>query len=92
MRKLIEDPVLVTIGEKYGKTGAQVALAWGIAHGRSVIPKSKTPSRILANLDGVFALDPEDVQRIDGIDQKLRFSDPSERFRWNFYADLDGKH
>lgn len=43
--KLIDDPVLIEIGRKYNKNGAQVALAWGIAHGRSVIPKSKTPSR-----------------------------------------------
>ena len=33
MGKLIDDPELVKIGEKYGKSGAQVALAWGIAHG-----------------------------------------------------------
>lgn len=31
--KLIEDPTLVEIGKKYNKSGAQVALAWGIAHG-----------------------------------------------------------
>lgn len=30
----MEDPVLVEIGKKYNKTGAQVALAWGIAHGK----------------------------------------------------------
>lgn len=33
MGKLMDDPVLVDIGKKYGKTGAQVALAWGITHG-----------------------------------------------------------
>ena len=46
MGKLMDDPVLVEIGEKHGKSGAQVALAWGIAKGHSVIPKSKTESRI----------------------------------------------
>jgi len=46
MGKLIEEPVLVKIGKKYGKSGAQVALAWGITKGHSVIPKSKTESRI----------------------------------------------
>ena len=46
MGKLIEDPVLVEIGKKHGKSGAQVALAWGITKGHSVIPKSKTESRI----------------------------------------------
>jgi len=89
--KLIEDPTLVEIGKKYNKSGAQVALAWGIAHGRSVIPKSKTESRIKANLEGDFKLDAADVEKIDSIDKKLRFNDPSENFRWDFYTDLDGK-
>lgn len=89
--KLIDDPVLVEIGKKYNKTGAQAALAWGIAKGHVVIPKSKTPSRIKANLEGDFKLDAEDVEKIDGLDKKLRFNDPSEGFGWKFYADLDGK-
>ena len=91
MGKLMDDPVLVDIGKKYNKNGAQVALAWGIAHGRSVIPKSKTPSRIKANLEGDFKIDPEDVKKIDAMDKKLRFNDPSESFKYNFYSDLDGK-
>ncbi|RVX66493.1 hypothetical protein B0A52_09777 [Exophiala mesophila] len=89
--KLIDDPVLAEIGKKYGKNGAQVALAWGIAKGHSVIPKSKTPTRIKANLEGDFKLEAEDVKKIDGLDKKLRFNDPSESFGWNFYTDLDGK-
>jgi len=91
MGKLIDDPTLVEIGKKYSKNGAQVALAWGIAHGRSVIPKSKTPSRIKANLEGDFKLDAEDVKKIDGLDKKMRFNDPSEPFKYKFYSDLDGK-
>lgn len=89
--KLIDDPVLVEIGKKYGKNGAQVALAWGLAKGHSVIPKSKTPSRIKANFEGDFKLDAEDVAKIDALDKKLRFNDPSASFGWNFYSDLDGK-
>lgn len=93
MGKLIDDPVLAAIGRsKYGgKNGAQVALAWGIARGVSVIPKSKTPSRIKANFEGDFKLDPEDVEKIDALDRKLRFNDPSKSFGWEFYTDLDGK-
>lgn len=89
--KLIDDPVLVNIGKKYNKTGAQVALAWGIAHGHSVLPKSKTPSRIKSNLEGDFKLETADLKRIDGIDKKLRFNDSSEEFGYNFFVDLDGK-
>ncbi len=91
MNKLMDDPVLVEIGKKHGKTGAQVALAWGIAMGHSVIPKSKTEARIKANLVGDFTLPKEDVDKIAGIDKKMRFNDPSANFGWNFYQDLDGK-
>ena len=91
MNKLIDDETLVEIGKKYGKSGAQVALAWGIAHGRTVIPKSKTESRIKQNLEGDFKLEADDVKKIDGLDKKLRFNDPSGSFGWNFYTDLDGK-
>lgn len=89
--KLMDDAVLVEIGKKHGKSGAQVALAWGIAQGHSVIPKSKTEARIVHNLGGDFELDKEDLERIEGIDKKMRFNDPSKNFGWEFYADLDGK-
>ncbi|OAL34591.1 hypothetical protein AYO20_06221 [Fonsecaea nubica] len=90
--RLIEDPTLVEVGKKYGKTAAQVALAWGIAHGRSVLVKSKTPLRIEENLQGDFALDAEDVAKLDKIDKKLRFGDPSNVFGCNLFSDLDGKN
>jgi alcohol dehydrogenase (NADP+) len=86
-----DDPTLVEIGKKYNKNGAQVALAWGIAHGHSVIPKSKTPARIRANLEANFKLDPEDVKKIDSLDKKTRFNDSSKGFGYNFFSDLDGK-
>lgn len=89
--KLMDDPVLVEIGKKYKKTGAQVALAWGITKGHSVLPKSKTPSRIKSNLEGDFKLAPEDVKKIESIDKKLRFNDPSDSFGYKYFADLDGK-
>lgn len=53
--------------------------------------KSKTPSRIKANLEGDFKLDAEEVEKVDALDKKLRFNDPSESFGWSFYTDLDGK-
>jgi alcohol dehydrogenase (NADP+) len=66
-------------------------LAWGIAKGHSVIPKSKTESRIKSNLEGDFKLPQEDVEKIDKIDKKMRFNDPSKSFGWEFYKGLDGK-
>ena len=91
MGKLIDDPTLVEIGKKYGKNGAQVALAWGIGMGHSVLPKSKTPEWIWSNLAGDFELEKEDLEKLGRSDRQLRFNDPSERFGWDFFADLDGK-
>ncbi|KAL9050917.1 MAG: hypothetical protein Q9162_006344 [Coniocarpon cinnabarinum] len=81
--QLIEDPVILDIAKKHNKTGAQVTLAWGIQTGNSVIPKSKTPSRIDENIS-LPTLDEGDMQKIAGIDKRLRFNDPSARFGWNF--------
>ncbi|CAK7242756.1 MAG: hypothetical protein STHCBS139747_004255 [Sporothrix thermara] len=87
---LLEDPTLKRIGDKYGKTTAQVALAWGIHHGHAVIPKSKTAERIKSNLEGNFNISPEDVQEIDKIDKKMRFNDDSSE-GYSYFQDLDGK-
>lgn len=53
--------------------------------------KSKTPSRIKANFEGDFKLDADDVAKIDELDKKLRFNDPSGSFGWDFFKDLEGK-
>lgn len=80
MGKLMDDPVLVELGKKHNKNGAQIALAWGVTKGHSVLPKSKTPSRIAANLEGDFKLPEEDMKKIESIDKKLRFNDPPASF------------
>ncbi|KAH8783935.1 NADP-dependent oxidoreductase domain-containing protein [Hyaloscypha finlandica] len=74
MAKLMNGPALVGIGKKHNKTDAQVALAWGISQGHSVLPKSKTPSRIQANPAVDFKSNAEDMKKIEKIDQKLRFN------------------
>ncbi|KAJ5589273.1 hypothetical protein N7537_011951 [Penicillium hordei] len=89
--KLLEEPVLAEIGEPYNKTSAQVALAWGVSQGHSVLPKSKTPLRIRANLGGDFKLSPEDMKKIEKINKKFRFNDSSGEFGRDFFNDLEGK-
>ena len=86
--KPVDDPVIRAVGQEYGKDGHQVAVAWGIAHGHSVLSTSYSPR---AHLAGDFDLEPEDVRRIDAIDKQIRFSDPSKAYGWNLHADLDGK-
>lgn len=68
-----------------------MALAWGVSQGHTVLPKSKTPSRIQSNLEGDFKLDQEDMDKIAKIDKKARFNDASKGFGYNFFTDLDGK-
>ena len=65
--------------------------AWGVAQGHSVIPKSKTPNRIKENLGGDFKLEIEDIKKINSLDKKLRFNDPSQNFGYDAFTDLDGK-
>ncbi|KOS48560.1 hypothetical protein ACN38_g542 [Penicillium nordicum] len=89
--KLLEEPVLTEIGKPYNKTPAQVTLAWGVSQGHSVLPKSKTPLRIRANLGGDFKLSPEDMKKIEKINKKLRFNDSSGEFGRDFFNDLEGK-
>nr|CAC32835.1 aldose reductase [Digitalis purpurea] len=48
---VLENPILVDVAEKLGKTPAQVALRWGLQMGHSVLPKSVHESRIKENID-----------------------------------------
>ncbi|OJJ07889.1 hypothetical protein ASPVEDRAFT_202991 [Aspergillus versicolor CBS 583.65] len=90
MMRVIDQPLLKEIGEKYGKTPVQVVLAWGINSGRSVIPKSVVDWQIDQNLEADFELQPEDMARIATLDAKARFNDPSLDYEWRLYSDLEG--
>ena len=48
---LIQEPVFTRLAEKYGKTNAQIILRWHVQAGNVVIPGSKNPEHIKANLD-----------------------------------------
>ena len=62
-------PVLTAIGEKYGKTAAQVALRWNVQRGVVVIPKSVHKDRMEQNFAiWDFALSDDDMQRIAQLD------------------------
>ncbi|MBC11860.1 MAG: oxidoreductase [Rhodothermaceae bacterium] len=65
----LDDPTLVGIGERHGKTAAQVMLRWHLQQGRAVIPKSTNPSRIAENGDVFdFELTDEDLAAVDALD------------------------
>jgi diketogulonate reductase-like aldo/keto reductase len=61
--RLLDDPLIVDMAQRYGKTPAQVLLAWGIQRGSAVLTASVTPSRISENFD-VTALPESAIQEI----------------------------
>ena len=63
---------LAAIGEAHGKSAAQVAIAWLAQRGLVVIPKSVTAARVVANRDVDFALTPEDMAKVDGLNKDFR--------------------
>lgn len=74
-------PVLCKIGEKYGKSAAQVALRWNVQRGVTVIPKSVHKNRMEQNMDiWDFVLsqgDMEEIARLDlGHSEIVNHDDP----------------
>jgi diketogulonate reductase-like aldo/keto reductase len=76
--RLLDDPLVVSMAEQFGKTPAQVLLAWGIQRGSAVLTGSVNPARIRENFD-VTALPESAIQEIN---ERL-----VTRFRFNSVAD-----
>ena len=67
----LSDPALVSIAARHDVTTAQVIVAWHVAHGFVVIPKSVRRERIVANAAGSrITLTAEDVAAIDGLSRR----------------------
>lgn len=90
MMRLIDQPLLKEIGQKYAKSPVQVALAWGVTNGRSVIPKSVIDWQVKENIEADFEIDEKDMMKIETLDIKARFNDPSLDYQWRLYSDLEG--
>jgi diketogulonate reductase-like aldo/keto reductase len=66
----LADPTLRSIAAAHSATTAQVIVAWHVAHGFVVIPKSIRPERIVANAAGArIELDADQVAAIDGLSE-----------------------
>lgn len=72
-RSTLTDSTIGAIAEAHGKTSAQVMLRWHIQQGRSAIPKSLKPHRIVENFDVFdFDLSSDDLATIDKLDTGVR--------------------
>lgn len=72
-KRSVEDPTLLEIAEQYGKSAAQVMLRWHLQEGRSAIPKSVKPARIIENFAVFdFELTREQIGAIDALESGVR--------------------
>ena len=70
---LLQEPLFTELGKKYGKSNAQIILRWHIQAGNIVIPGSKNPEHIRANLDLFdFSLTNEEMAKIAAMDRQKR--------------------
>jgi len=72
-KRVLENPTLVALAEKHGKTPAQIVLRWHLDTGRAPIPKSVKPHRIAENIDIFdFSLAENEIAEIDALDTGVR--------------------
>jgi 2,5-diketo-D-gluconate reductase A len=78
---LLREERLVSLGDKYGKSPAQIVLRWQIQLDNIVFPKSVTPSRIRENIDVFdFELSDDDMATIGELDSGTRLGPDPDRF------------
>lgn len=73
-KSLINEPVFAKLGEKYGKSPAQIILRWHTQMGFVVIPGSKNVDHIKDNLNILdFALTDDEMNEIAKLDKDQRY-------------------
>jgi alcohol dehydrogenase (NADP+) len=90
---LLENPTIRAIAERRNCTAAQVALAWGIGRGTSVIPKSSHEKWIKENYESLKCelgfVDSVELKKV-GTESLTRFNNPSKGWRVKLFEGLDG--
>ncbi|QXW27240.1 2,5-didehydrogluconate reductase DkgB [Acinetobacter johnsonii] len=75
--KVLNDPVLMQIAQQHHASAAQIALAWALQKGYSVIPSSTKIEHLTANLRAQdIQLSSEDMLAIAGLERNGREVDP----------------
>ena len=73
-KALIQEPLFTRLGQKYGKSNAQIILRWHIQAGNIVIPGSKNPDHIRDNFALFdFALTNEEMALVAAMDKQKRY-------------------
>jgi 2,5-diketo-D-gluconate reductase A len=81
--KVLDDPTILRVAERTGRTPAQVTLRWHVQRGDIVFPKSVTRSRVEENFALFdFALSEDDMREISGLDRGERTGPDPETFNY----------
>lgn len=84
-KALVNEPVIVKLAEKYGKSPAQIILHWHTQMGFIVIPGSRSPEHIKENIDIFdFGLTNEEMAEIAKLNNNTRYyyRDPENLKNW----------
>ena len=71
---LLEDPIILAIAERIGKTPAQVLLAWALQRGTALLTTPKTAARAQENFD-ISPLPEDEFAEINNIQTRQRFNE-----------------
>lgn len=78
---LLENPVIISLAQRYGKSVTQIILRWHIQNDVLPLPKSSNPQRQIENLSIFdFSLNNEDMAAIDSLTQpkgRIKGLDPA---------------
>nr|POE79947.1 putative oxidoreductase c26f1.07 [Quercus suber] len=94
---LLKNDVIAKVARKRSCTPAQVALAWGLSRGTSVIPKAQRQDHIVENFNATLcALTAKDLHKIEKLGKEHhRYNNPSKSWKLELYEGLEdstGKH
>ena len=79
--KAFKNETLKELGNKYGKTPAQIVLRWDLQNGVISIPKSTSKDHIESNANLFdFELSEEDMQTINNLDRNERIGPDPDNF------------
>lgn len=83
--RVMDDPLLQAIGDRHGKTPAQVTLRWHMSQqGVAAIPKARSREHLEQNLDVFdFELEPDELQSIFRLARGERLIDPDFAPQWS---------
>lgn len=81
---ITQQQIIIRLAEKYNCTPAQIMLAWGMARGYAVIPKSVNADRIIENIGALS------VQLTDSEVKLISSMNRNQRIAKGLYAVLPG--